>query len=130
MFLDKNVPACGFALGLERILLVMAERNMYPASLATLDAVLAVVSDASRRDALRLAAELRRTGLRVDLRPNPMSPGKLSKNADEHGARAAVWIEGELSGRASLWTRSDGQTRRDLLPAEIAAHLAAAESTP
>ena len=30
MFLGRDVPACGFSLGLERILVVMTERNMFP----------------------------------------------------------------------------------------------------
>ena len=35
MFLGRDVPACGFSLGLERILVVMTERDMFPPSLAT-----------------------------------------------------------------------------------------------
>ena len=31
MFLGQQVPACGISLGLERILVVMAERSMFPA---------------------------------------------------------------------------------------------------
>ena len=30
MFFGENIPACGFSLGLERILVVMAERQMFP----------------------------------------------------------------------------------------------------
>ena len=30
MFLGKDVPACGFSLGLERIIVVMTEREMFP----------------------------------------------------------------------------------------------------
>jgi histidyl-tRNA synthetase len=32
MFLGRDVPACGFSLGLERIIVVMTEREMFPAS--------------------------------------------------------------------------------------------------
>ena len=32
MFLGRDVPACGFSLGLERIIVVMTERNMFPDS--------------------------------------------------------------------------------------------------
>ena len=31
MFLGRDVPACGFSLGLERIIVVMTERDMFPA---------------------------------------------------------------------------------------------------
>ena len=34
MFLGRDVPACGFSLGLERIIVVMTERGMFPASVA------------------------------------------------------------------------------------------------
>ena len=34
MFLGRDVPACGFSLGLERIIVVMTERNMFPATVA------------------------------------------------------------------------------------------------
>ncbi len=33
MFLGEPIPACGFSLGLERILLLMAERDMFPPAL-------------------------------------------------------------------------------------------------
>jgi histidyl-tRNA synthetase len=129
MFSGKSIPACGFTLGLERILVVMAEQNMYPDALAELDVVLAAASDERLRDALKLAAELRASGLRVDLRPNAMSPGKLRKHADDHGARSAVWIESEQAGVASLWLRRDGQTHRELASARIAELVRAAGST-
>ena len=32
MFLGRDVPACGFSLGLERIIVVMTERGMFPAA--------------------------------------------------------------------------------------------------
>ena len=47
MFLGQSVPACGFSLGLERILVVMGERNMFPPALATSPAdVMVAVFDA------------------------------------------------------------------------------------
>ena len=35
MFLGQDIPACGFSLGLERILVVMSERGMFPESVGT-----------------------------------------------------------------------------------------------
>jgi len=34
MFLGREVPACGFSLGLERIIVVMTERGMFPATVS------------------------------------------------------------------------------------------------
>ena len=51
MFLGQSVPACGFSLGLERILVVMGERSMFPPSLATTpaDVMVAVFDSKDRR---------------------------------------------------------------------------------
>ena len=61
MFLGRDVPACGFSLGLERIIVVMTEREMFPASVvkSAVDIVVTFLDDASRAEALKLAAELR-----------------------------------------------------------------------
>ena len=61
MFLGRDVPACGFSLGLERIIVVMTERGMFPPSVTGggVDVVVTFMDDDSRADALRLATELR-----------------------------------------------------------------------
>ncbi len=71
MFSGQDVPACGISLGLERILVVMGERNMFPASLVASAADVMVVQwFAHRTDLyLALATELRAAGLRVELYP-------------------------------------------------------------
>ncbi|HMI90626.1 MAG TPA: histidine--tRNA ligase [Polyangiales bacterium] len=116
MFLGKQVPACGLALGLERLLVVMADRGMYPADLSQLDALVAAADPARLDDALRLAQRLRAAGVRVDLLPDATSPGKLRKQAEGRGVAAAAWLEAEQSERCQLWTKADGQTQRDLTP--------------
>ena len=81
MFSGENVPACGFSLGLERILVVMSERNMYPASVdgAAADILVSIFDAMSIEDSLRLAGELRRAGYRVDVYPEPDKLGKQFK---------------------------------------------------
>ena len=85
MFLGQNIPACGFSLGLERILVVMGERNMFPPSLATTpaDVMIATFDASSAGPALRVAATLRRQGLRVLVYPDAGRIGKQIKYADE-----------------------------------------------
>jgi histidyl-tRNA synthetase len=124
MFSGRDVPACGFSLGLERILVVMTEREMYPAALAELDAVVGAASEEKLPAALALSILLRRAGLRVDLRPHAVKPGKLRQHADERGVRAAVWIEPEHQGLASVWTRTDKESHKDLTPTRIVELLA------
>ncbi|MBI4487140.1 MAG: histidine--tRNA ligase [Acidobacteria bacterium] len=82
-FLGKDIPACGFSLGLERIIVVMTERKMFPESIAgaPVDVMVTVWNDDSRADALALASELRQGGLRVELYPEPDKLGKQFKYA-------------------------------------------------
>jgi len=84
MFLGQSIPACGFSLGLERILVVMAERGMFPSSVGTTPAdVMMVVFDPKDLDsAMRVAGLLRRAGLRVLTYPEPDKIGKQIKYAD------------------------------------------------
>ena len=83
MFLGRPIPACGFSLGLERILVVMAERGMFPAAAArgAAEVMVALWDEASAADALALARDLRASGLRVDVYPEPDRPGKQFKYA-------------------------------------------------
>jgi len=71
MFLGREVPACGFSLGLERIIVVMQERGMFPAkvSRAAVDVMIACLNDTLQPDALKLASELRGEKLRVEVFP-------------------------------------------------------------
>ncbi len=87
MFLGQNIPACGFSLGLERILVVMAERNMFPASLALspADVMVATFDAASLGEAMRVAGRLREQGLRVFVYPDADKIGKQIKYADSRG---------------------------------------------
>jgi len=73
MFLGQDVPACGFSLGLERILVVMSEKEMFPPHVVTTPAdVMVVIPDYgshSTRASLALATELRSARIRTDLFP-------------------------------------------------------------
>jgi histidyl-tRNA synthetase len=79
IFSGDDVPACGISLGLERILVVMAERGMFPPSLATTPADVMVAQWFAGRAgvSLELAQALRAAGLRVELYPeSPKQDGK------------------------------------------------------
>jgi histidyl-tRNA synthetase len=79
MFSGENIPASGISLGLERILVVMAERNMFPESVVSTPADVMVVQWFANRTNMYLAfaTELREAGLRVELYPEaPVEDGK------------------------------------------------------
>jgi histidyl-tRNA synthetase len=123
MFLGRDVPACGLSLGLERILVVMEERKMYPDHLDRPDAVLAAVDDGNLRSALELSQALRSAGLRIDLMPRALAPGKLRKHADEQAIPGAIWLESGAKDRASAWRKHDGATQHNLAASELVAFL-------
>jgi histidyl-tRNA synthetase len=122
MFLGKQVPACGFSLGLERILAVMEERKLYPAEFEPLHALLAPVEESDLKTALACSCALRAAGLCIDLLPRATAPGKLRKQADERGIPAAIWFEPGAS-QASLWRKADGSTAKDLTTEALASAL-------
>ncbi len=122
MFLGRDVPACGFSLGLERILVVMAERAMFPASVSrgAADVMVTVWNDESRADAVELAAELRHGGkLRVDVYPEADRLGKQFKYAatrnvpfvaivgDDERANHQVAIKNITTGEQTTVARGD-----------------------
>jgi histidyl-tRNA synthetase len=93
MFSNQTIPACGFSLGLERILLIMEERGMFPEQLAGQPQVLVTQFDESTAmHSLQLAHRLRRAGLRVDLYPDFDRYGRQFKYADERKIRYVLLL--------------------------------------
>jgi histidyl-tRNA synthetase len=132
MFLGRDVPACGFSLGLERIIVVMTERNMFPASAVrgSVDVMVTLWNEDARADALALAGEMRSAGLRVDLYPEAEKLGKQFKYAssrnvpfvaivgDDERAKGMVSIKDLRTGDQQAIARGDAAqhvaTRRQL----------------
>ncbi len=69
MFSNKQVPAVGFSLGLERILLLMEERDMFPALQLTAQVMVCVLPDTPLPPAVGLASRLRQAGITVEVYP-------------------------------------------------------------
>jgi histidyl-tRNA synthetase len=107
MFSGEQIPACGFSLGLERILVVMTERNMFPGDLATAAAeVMVTVFDGEVEESLRLANELRAAGLRVDVYPEPDKLGKQFKYAASRGVRFVTVEGGDERARGEVTVKN------------------------
>jgi histidyl-tRNA synthetase len=115
MFLGQDVPACGFSLGLERIIVVMTEREMFPPTLLSspADVMVTIWNEDSMVDSVRLAQELRLEGLRVDLYPEPDKLGKQFKYASSRDLRfVAVLGEEEMKrDEVSLKDMRSGEQR-------------------
>jgi histidyl-tRNA synthetase len=108
MFLGQSVPACGFSLGLERILVVMGERGMFPADLpkAPADVMVAVFDAADTPHALRVAGLLRQSGLRVLVYPESDKIGKQIKYADSLGVPFVAILGGNEIAAGTLTVKN------------------------
>ncbi len=104
MFAGEQIPACGFSLGLERILVVMTERQMFPADVTSSapDVLVTLFDGESAPDALRLAAELRGGGLRVEVYPEPDKLGKQFKYAASRGAAFVAILGADERARGEV----------------------------
>jgi histidyl-tRNA synthetase len=114
MFLGQSVPACGFSLGLERILVVMGERGMFPADLpkAPADVMVAVFDASDTPHALRVAGLLRQSGLRVLVYPESDKIGKQIKYADSLGVPFVAILGGnEIAARTLTVKNLAAQTQ-------------------
>jgi len=114
MFLGRDLPACGFSLGLERIIVVMSERDMFPAKIARgpVDVMVAFLADDLRQEALRLASELRAEKLRVDVYPEASRrPDKPLKYASSRSVPLMVILGEDERARGEVAVR-DLQTRQ------------------
>jgi histidyl-tRNA synthetase len=85
MFGKEQIPACGFSIGLERILIVMEERGMFPAELnnSSADVLVTVWNEETIGESLELADEIREN----------------SKKSDEKGLRVLVYPETDKLGK-------------------------------
>jgi histidyl-tRNA synthetase len=103
MFLGRDVPACGFSIGLERVLVVMEERGLFPEDAAAADVLVARFDDAeSARLALGLASDLRAAGLRVLLHDEPAKLGKQFQDADARGIGVVALVGSDEAGRGAV----------------------------
>src|SRR5688500_15626048 len=117
MFSGEPIPACGFSLGLERILVVMTERDMFPPEVQSSgpDALVTIFDEPLVGESLRLAGELRAGGLRVKVYPDPLRGGKdlgkAFKYADTRRVRFVVVLgQDELSrGEVKIKNLATGQ---------------------
>jgi histidyl-tRNA synthetase len=116
-----ETPACGWALGIDRIALAL-EDQADPDQPAERRGVFVVAEDGDRERALALVTELRRAGIRADLDLAGRALKGQMKQADRFGAQQAL-ILGE-DGEATLRDMSSGEERQ-VDPATVAETLSA-----
>ncbi|MEP6996166.1 MAG: histidine--tRNA ligase [Betaproteobacteria bacterium] len=121
----KPTPACGFAIGSERMVLLLQDAGISPA--ASLDAYVVHVGDEAARLALAVAETLRDAGLAIVVNAGGGSFKTQMKKADVSGARFAL-IVGEdeaAANRVAVKPLRCAGDQETLAPDEIAARLTA-----
>ncbi len=110
MFLGEDIPACGFSLGLERILVVMAERNMFPPDVQRppADVMVMLFEGEPTQYALQLASELRGAGARVEVYPEPDKLGKQFKYASGKGLPFVAILGADERARGEVTIKNMG----------------------
>jgi len=120
IFGKRSVPAVGFAVGLERLLVVLEERGQLPGEASAIDVCVTVFDEPRRVHSARAAARLREAGLRVELVLDATKLGKQFKHADAIGARWVVTI-GPDEAEAGTWSLKHlASGQRHTLPADQA----------
>ncbi|HWK11822.1 MAG TPA: histidine--tRNA ligase [Vicinamibacterales bacterium] len=135
MFSGEQIPACGFSLGLERMLVVMTERGMFPSSAnaAGPDVLVTIFEDRdpartaeAERQSLALASELRRAGLRVELYPEADKLGKQFKYAAARDAAFAAVLGGDELARGEVTLKRLSNATQESVPRDgVAARIRA-----
>ncbi len=127
MFSNRSIPACGFSLGLERILLIMEERDLFPQKLAGQPQVLVTNFDKETLSAnVELAHALREAGLRVDLYPDLDNLGRQFRYAEERNIPVALLLGGDelAAGTVTVKNLVSGE-QESVAQAEVADYLRA-----
>ena len=83
MFSGKQVPAVGFSLGLERILLLMEEHHLFPDFRMSADVMICPLPDTPLTPVIGLASRLRQGGITVELYPEQAKLGRQLATADD-----------------------------------------------
>ncbi len=121
----KPAPACGWALGIERVLDLLAQAERQPQA-AVPDAYVVLAHAPALPRALQVAEELRAAGLAVLMHAGGGSMKSQMKKADASGARHALifgeneWLAGEV-GVKSL--RAGGEQQQRSVPLQPASLL-------
>ncbi len=125
MFSNRSIPACGFSLGLERILLIMEERGLFPQQLAGQPQVLITNFDRETlAENVELAHALREAGLRVDLYPDNDNLGRQFRYAEDRNIPVALLLGGDeiAAGTVTVKNLINGE-QETVARAKVADHL-------
>ena len=113
----ERVPAIGFAIGVERLLMLLGEGAEASPSA---DVFLVTASAAFLPEAFRWKTELVRSGFRADMDYEGRSLKSQFRRADRSGAKVVLVLGEEESRRGAVGYRDMGRGIQEEIPAEEA----------
>ncbi len=114
IFRKESLPTTGISLGIERIITLMDEKNMYPESIGktVVEVLVTVFNDDMREEATKLAMRLRNAGIKAELymTDSRLKLGKQFGHADKKGIPivAIMGPDEAANDEVSLKRLSDG----------------------
>jgi len=120
-----RVPGVGFGMGLERVLLALADEGVAPPAEPPLAVFVVALGDEARAAGSTLVADLRRAGVSADTAYEERPMKAQLKMADKGEARFAAIIGADelAAGTVSLRRLTDG-VQETVALSEVAAHVA------
>ncbi len=113
LFRKESLPTTGTSLGIERIIDLLTELDLYPAHIGgtVVQVLVTVFGEDTLSSATRLAAELRAQDIRTELYMEDKSLGKQFQHADKKGIRLVAILGSEeiKQGVVKLKRLSDGE---------------------
>jgi histidyl-tRNA synthetase len=120
-----RLPGVGFGMGLERVLLALADEGVAPPAEPPLAVFVVALGDEARAAGSTLVADLRRAGVSADTAYEERPMKAQLKMADKGEARFAAIIGADelAAGTVSLRRLTDG-VQETVAVSEVAAHVA------
>jgi histidyl-tRNA synthetase len=125
MFGKEQVPACGFSLGLERILVVMEERGMFQKlveegklKLDSADVMIASFDESLIDECLKLAGDLRKSGLRSLVYPEANQKIKPLKYAEKINVPFVCLVKAEELAENTITLKNMRTSEQEIVSRE------------
>jgi len=110
MFSNRTIPAVGFSIGFERLILVLEERKLFPELTTGSEVLVCRFPEVPAAEALRVANIMRRGGIKVEVFPETPKIGKQIAYAESIGAPvvAIVGVDELNAGNVTLKNLKNG----------------------
>jgi histidyl-tRNA synthetase len=112
LFTDRKLPGVGASIGLDRLLALMQEAGWLKESSSTATVLVANFPGTSAATAVRLASELRTSGIGAEVFPDPIQIGKQMGYGSTRGHKLAV-IVGPDEESKQVFNLRDLATRKE-----------------